>query len=119
MFSGVLETDGDGFTYANTETGLITFKENLGDDEVRCAINSVGEGAILLVDIGGDIEAGDYVESNLIIGNSQKQSDDITHNYTCAKIVIDCNFEVDSDLYECWELDNSFRVALLPCSYIF
>ena len=34
-----------------------------------------------------------------------------------AKIVIDCNFDLNSDEYECWELDNGVKVAFLPCVY--
>ena len=93
------------------------FKENIGDDEVRVVVNSIGEGAILVVNTEGNIESGDYLCSSLIHGYCEKQIDDIKHSYTVAKIVIDCNFYLNSDEYECWELDNGVKVAFLPCVY--
>jgi hypothetical protein len=30
---------------------------------------------------------------------------------------MDCNFELDSPLYECKELDNGLRVAFVSCIY--
>ena len=117
VFAGILEVDEEGWTYANTESGQMTFQENLGDDEVRVAINSIGEGAILVVNSGGNIEGGDYLCSSLINGYCQKQNDDLLHNYTVAKSVIDCKFELNHDLYDCYELYNGMRCALIACIY--
>ena len=66
------------------------FKEE-GDERVY--INSVGEGGIWIVDQGGSLEAGDYIQSSGVPGYGMMQKDDLLHNYTVAKITMDCNFE--------------------------
>ena len=65
------------------------------------------------------LEAGDYLVSSPIAGYCQKQINGILYNYTCAKVVIDCDFELDSDEYECYEMDNGVRCAFLPVVYNF
>ena len=57
VFAGVLDVE-DGWTHSNTETEMVSFKENLEDDEVRVAINSVGEGGILGMNGGGNRRRG-------------------------------------------------------------
>ena len=49
------------------------------------SIASVGDGAILVCNEGGDIETGDYLCSSNTAGHAMKQSDDLLHNYTVAK----------------------------------
>jgi hypothetical protein len=65
-------------------------KEN-GD--TRVYINSVGEGAIWVTNINGPLESGDYITTSDVAGYGQKQDDDILHNYTVAKITMDCDFD--------------------------
>ena len=43
-------------------------------------------------DKNGNLESGDYITSCTIPGYGMKQNDDILHNYTVAKITMDCNF---------------------------
>jgi hypothetical protein len=62
----------------------------LGDN--RAIVNSVGEGAIWVVDTNGSLESGDYITTSNVAGYGQKQEDDILHNYTVAKITMDCDF---------------------------
>jgi hypothetical protein len=66
-----------------------TIKER-GDN--RAIVNSVGEGAIWVVDTGGALESGDYITTSNVTGYGQKQDDDVLHNYTVAKITMDCDF---------------------------
>ena len=66
-----------------------THKE-LGDD--RVIINSLGEGAMWVVNTNGSISAGDYITSSNVPGYGQRQDDDVLHNYTVAKITMDCDF---------------------------
>ena len=61
--------------------------------DTRVYINSVGEGALWVSDICGNLESGDYITTSNIPGYGMKQSDDILHNYTVAKITMDCNFD--------------------------
>ena len=65
-------------------------QKELGD--TRVYINSVGEGAIWVTDINGPLESGDYITTSNVTGYGQRQDDDILHNYTVAKITMDCDF---------------------------
>ena len=69
------------------------FEKEEGDERVY--INSVGEGAIWVTNINGPLESGDYVTTSIIPGYGQRQNDDILHNYTVAKITMNCDFEPD------------------------
>ena len=66
------------------------FGKEKGD--TRIYINSVGEGAIWVCNKNGKLEAGDYITTSSVVGYGQKQKDDILHNYTVAKITMDCDF---------------------------
>jgi len=46
-----------------------------------------------VTDINGNLESGDYITTSSVAGYGQKQDDDILHNYTVAKITMDCDFE--------------------------
>ena len=89
----------------------------------RLIINSVGEGAIWVINSNSNIENGDYITSSDFIGYGEKQDDDILHNYTCAKSTMDCSFELDSLLYNCYEIDdvdtdgNKLRIAFIAVTY--
>jgi hypothetical protein len=67
------------------------FEKEKGD--TRVYINSVGEGAIWVVNTNGSLESGDYITTSNIVGYGQKQDDDVLHNFTVAKITMDCDFE--------------------------
>jgi hypothetical protein len=66
------------------------FKKERGD--TRVYINSVGEGAIWVTNINGNLESGDYITTSNVAGYGMLQDDDILHNYTVAKITMDCDF---------------------------
>jgi hypothetical protein len=61
--------------------------------EKAIVVNSIGEGAIWVSNFNGNIENGDYITSSDIPGIGMRQDDDILHNYTVAKITMDCDFE--------------------------
>jgi hypothetical protein len=89
----------------------------------RLIVNSVGEGAMWIINSNGNIENGDYITSSDYLGYGEKQDDDLLHNYTVAKATIDCNFDLESDLYNCFEIDdldekgNKLRVAFIAVTY--
>ncbi len=87
------------------------------NNKARLIVNSVGEGAICVCNSNGNIENGDYIQSSDILGYGEKQDDDILHNYSVAKAVMDCTFELDSPYYQCYELASGVRVALIACTY--
>ena len=66
------------------------FEKEKGD--TRVFINSLGEGAIWVSNIGGSLESGDYITTSNVAGYGQKQTDDVLHNFTVAKITMDCDF---------------------------
>jgi hypothetical protein len=66
-------------------------ERELGDNRVY--INSLGEGAIWVSNAKGNLESGDYITTSMLPGYGEKQDDDLLHNYTVAKITMDCNFQ--------------------------
>jgi hypothetical protein len=89
-----------------------------GDD--RVIINSVGEGAMWITNINGNIENGDYITSSEIPGYGMKQDDDLLHNYTVAKITMDCNFDLSSSEYQCEEIEHNgqtYKRAFVGVTY--
>ena len=74
--------------------------------------NAIGEGQILVTDIGGNIEVGDYICSSNNLGHGMLQDDDLLHNYTVAKANEAVDFstvEVDAEL--------GFKSVLIACTY--
>ena len=86
-------------------------------------VNSVGEGGIWICNSNGNVENGDYITSSDHLGYGEKQDDDLLHNYTVAKATMNCDFQLDSPLYECKEINeldatgNKLRVAFIAVSY--
>jgi len=71
--------------------GIISdIKKEKGDN--RVIVNSVGEGAIWVVDTNGSLESGDYITTSNVAGYGQKQDGAGLMNYTVAKITMDCDF---------------------------
>ena len=74
--------DRGGIIVKNTKT--------YGDD--RVIVNSVGEGALWVVNTGGSIVSGDLLTTSNVPGYVRRQGDDIFRSYTVAKITMDCDF---------------------------
>ena len=97
--------------------GVLGMSTRQNSRNERLIVNSVGEGGIMVCNSNGAIENGDYITSSDYLGYGEKQDDDLLHNYTVAKTTMDCSFELDSPLYQCFELDNGLRVAFIACTY--
>ena len=97
--------------------GVLGSKVRTNSRLERLIVNSVGEGAIWIANSNGNIENGDYITSSDYLGYGEKQDDDLLHNYTVAKATMDCDFELDSPLYQCLELEDGIRVAFIACTY--
>ncbi len=82
-------------------------------------VNSVGEGGIWVVNSNGNIENGDYnyITSSDYLGYGEKQDEIFLCNFTVAKATMDCNFELNSDLYNCLESENGIRAAFIAVTY--
>jgi hypothetical protein len=94
------------------------FPKTDGDD--RLYINSVGEGAIWIINIYGNLSNGDYISSSEIAGYGAKQFNNVYHNYTVAKITCDCDFDLNSDIYYCEEIIYNYvtyKIAFVGCTY--
>ena len=89
---GVISTSEDPETREEQHGNLTSLIEKEKGD-TRVYINSVGEGAIWVVNTNGSLESGDYITTSNVAGYGQKQDDDVLHNYTVAKITMDCDFE--------------------------
>ena len=59
---------------------------NKDDGDERVIVNSVGEGAVWVIDVNGSLENGDYITTSDLAGYGMKQDDDLLRNYTVAKI---------------------------------
>ena len=66
------------------------YEKEKGD--TRIYINSVGEGSMWVTNINGPLESGDYITTSNLPGYGMKQHDDLLHNYTVAKITMNCDF---------------------------
>tara|TARA_R110002049_G_scaffold148594_1_gene311497 strand:+ start:139 stop:1119 length:981 start_codon:yes stop_codon:yes gene_type:complete len=71
--------------------GVISESVKIAGDN-RAIVNSVGEGAIWVVNTGGSLESGDYITTSNVAGYGQKQDGAGLMNYTVAKITMDCDF---------------------------
>ena len=92
------------------------------NDFNRILVNSVGEGGIWIVNTNGNLENGDYIQSSNITGYGEKQDDDILHSYTVAKITCDCDFNLNSTIYNCVSFvdsvsGNTYKKAFVGCTY--
>jgi len=81
-------------------------------------VNSLGEGAVWISNLSGSLENGDYITSSPIEGFGMKQEDDILHNYTVAKITMNCNFS-GSGYVTSSVTHNSvtYKTAFVGCTY--
>ena len=76
-----------------TETyGVFTSIIKKEEGDTRVYVNSVGEGGIWVINSNGILESGDYITTSDVPGYGMKQDDDLLHNYTVAKILMDCDF---------------------------
>jgi tellurite resistance-related uncharacterized protein len=101
------------------------YEKEKGD--TRAYINSVGEGAIWVSNIGGNLEAGDYITTSNVAGYGQKQESDSLKNYTVAKITMDCDFEpvtqpiqqiLRSNVIQTYYLGNVHHTKTVPHAFV-
>jgi hypothetical protein len=97
--------------------GVLGLNTRKNSHPERLIVNSIGEGGIFVINSNGNIENGDYIQSSNYLGYGEKQDDDLLHNYTVAKATMNCDFQLDSPLYECREIEDGIRIAFIACSY--
>jgi hypothetical protein len=95
--------------------------------DTRVYINSVGEGAIWVVNTNGSLESGDYITTSNVAGYGQKQESDSLKNYTVAKITMDCDFNpatqpiqqiLRSNVIQTYYLGNVHKVKSVPHEFV-
>jgi len=90
-------------------------KLTTGKIEVKYKIAAVGEGTMLVVNHGGDIENGDYICSSGKGGYGMKQTDDILHSYTVAKATEDIIWD---DINDYVNIDGvQYKWSIITCTY--
>ncbi len=91
------------------------FYDNIKPEDRFATVNSLGEGRVLVTDINGEIEAGDYITTSNIPGYGMKQDDDLLHNYTLGKAIEDVNW---SEVEELVDHDGEkYKVFLISVVY--
>jgi len=104
---GVISDSEDSDTRTQIFGNLESFHYKMKGDE-QIFINSLGEGGIWVVNSNGTLESGDYITTSSVAGYGMKQDDDLLHNYTVAKITMNCDFDPISKpkkrLVQCEEL---------------
>jgi len=78
-------------------------------------INSLGEGAIWVSNITGEIQNGDYISSSTILGYGCKQQTSTLHNYTVAKCCSVINWNSISTYIT--SNNNRYKIAFVACTY--
>ena len=84
-------------------------------DNQNYSINSLGEGAIWVSNINGDVNNGDYIMSSNILGYGCKQNDDILHSYTVAKCCSVINWSSINSYIN--HYNNTYKIAFVACTY--
>lgn len=77
------------------------------DNKAIHQIAALGLYKIRVTDTNGDIEDGRYIQSSIRPGEGEKQDDDILHNYTVGKAIIDVDWsdiEMDTKMGYKWKL---------------
>ena len=105
--------DPNATTHVYTQGSWNTSIEKLGN--TRLKINSVGEGAVMVCNMNGNLENGDYITTSHIEGLGMKQDDDLLHNYTVAKITQDEDFA--SETINVIHNGVTYKVKLVGCTY--
>jgi len=80
--------------YIVNSEGKYVYNENYNNNiETLHYVAAVGEGCVLVTNINGEIQNGDYITSSSIAGYGALQNDDILHSYTVAKCTETINWD--------------------------
>lgn len=106
----------------------VNFDNDVQMNQIR--VNSIGEGAIYVSNFDGNFENGDYITTCTVPGYGTKQTDDILHSYTVAKITQDCDFSspdryvkgdgtifADEAAYNAYVGSDKYKVCFVGCTY--
>ena len=103
--------------------GVLGDKRRTNNRTERLIVNSVGEGAVWIINSNGNFENGDLITTSNYLGYGENQQTEFITNYTCGKITMSCDFQLDSELYQCKEIEEynengeKLKVAFVACLY--
>jgi len=80
-------------TTRTQKSGATITQQDKETGDNRVVVNSLGEGAIWVVNTNGNVASGDLLTTSHLPGYAQRQDDDILTNYTVAKSTMDCDFD--------------------------
>ena len=92
-------------------------QENISDKYTNYYVNSLGEGCILITNINGEIQNGDYITTCPIAGYGALQSDDILHSYTVAKCTETIDWAAISNSSSILYNGIMYKTYLAGCTY--
>ena len=110
---GEFETD----STINRKCSSGTFVSVIDKDVNRLTINSIGEGAIWVVNTNGNFENGDFIQSSNVPGYGEKQDDDFLHNYTVGKVTMNVDFANIPSKFKTRMLDGGVIAVMVGCIY--
>jgi hypothetical protein len=103
--------------------GNMTFsRPKPSDVQDKVIVNSVGEGAIWVIDCNGRFSNGDLITTSHVEGYGMRQKSKVIKAYTVGKITCDCDFDMDSTVYTCHVFvyqGKIYKRALVGCIYKF
>jgi hypothetical protein len=76
------------------------FHDKIKPGDRFATVNSLGEGRVLVTNLNGEIEAGDYITTSNVPGYGMKQDDDLLHNYTLGKAIEDVDWTQVKEVVE-------------------
>ena len=107
-----------------TVFGVFNAETSLPDDhwytaskgERFATVNALGEGRVLVTNLNGNVEVGDYITTSPIPGYGQKQDDGLLHNYTLGKVTESVDWEkvAETVLFE----GKQYKIYLISVVYV-
>ena len=86
----------------------------------RVRVNSIGEGALWVTNVNGNISNGDFLCSSAVPGHARKQDEDGAYNFTVAKATMSCTFDLGTSNYRCETIEyngSTFVRAYIGVTY--
>ena len=104
--------------YCGSEIVSIPSEDNTSNITVtNYYVNSLGEGGILVCNITGEIQNGDYITTCPIAGYGCLQADDLMHSYTVAKCTETINWANIPENVLCPSDGKMYKSILAACTY--
>ena len=111
-----------GESHRTFKIGNLAFEHEKLCTDYRVILNSLGEGGIYVCNINGNFANGDLITTSEVDGLGAKQKCNNIKSFTVGKITCDCDFDLNSDIYECSEFIYDgivYKQAFVGCTYKF